>query len=178
MLHSRLKGLHIGRICLPGSHQISCHCNGQAYEHRHISNMILVLKCLMYLASIHRCSYPGCPDRWHCWGRAESDTAASHRVCLWRLCESSHSWSWDCKSSIKNVTISLCLHVKFELVSNSCFKIVQSLNLSHLNRAPYPFAPFIHRPPFWHGCPWHSSVLFSHRCPWKPAGQVQVKPPA
>lgn len=94
----------------------------------------------MYLASIHRCSYPVCPDRWHCWGRAESDTAvaASHRVCLWRLCESSHSWSWDCKWSIKNVTISLRLHVKFELVSNSCFQIVQFLTLKPLEPGYLP----------------------------------------
>lgn len=64
---------------------------------KNISLLNWARKCFMYLASMHRCSYPGSPHRWRCWSRVQSGTAvaASHSVCRWRLCESSHSCSWD-----------------------------------------------------------------------------------
>lgn len=61
-----------------------------------LSSPLTGQECSIYLASIHRCSYPGRPCRWRCWSRAQSGTLAvvSHSVCLWRLCESSHSCIW------------------------------------------------------------------------------------
>lgn len=86
-------------------------------------------KCFMYLASNHRCSYPGCPHRWRCWSRVQSDTVvvASHSFCQWRLCESSHSCSWDnqgFRNDINEINYKFSLQsvftgVKFESIRNT-----------------------------------------------------------
>lgn len=79
---------------------IRCLFNGWWWVHWQCDTVHVtpVLKRLPYLASIHRCSYPGRPGRWHCWGRAGCDRVVegSRRLCHWMLCESSHSWSWEC----------------------------------------------------------------------------------
>lgn len=97
----------------------------------------------MYLASIHSCSYPGCPCRWRCWSMVQRGTVVvvSHRVCQWRLCESSHSCSWDNQGFRKHtneifysISSSLCLQVWHLNIKGICAK-QNNFSFLHLARA-------------------------------------------
>lgn len=135
----------------------------------------------MYLASIHSCSYPGCPHRWRCWSRVQSGmvVVVSHSVCQWRLCESNHSCSWDNQGFRNHMNEIISVQsvftgVKLNSIRNQC---CENYNFFHsvsgtelLTHSPHLYT----EPRFGMGalgtrhCRFHTVVLGNRtgRCKW------------